>query len=68
MIVRASRNLKNLWTVTAGDLSLVHVLKADTIIAPVETLDMLEKSNSASAKSPSTAKAAAGKSKVKSKN
>ena len=43
MAVRASRNLKNLWTVTAGDMSLVDVLKADTIVAPVATLDLLEK-------------------------
>lgn len=51
MVIRASRNLKSIWTVTAGDLSLVHVLKADTIIALVETLDILEKSNTTSAKS-----------------
>ena len=43
MAVRASRNLKNLWTVTAGDMSLVDVLKADTVVAPVATLDLLEK-------------------------
>ena len=43
MAVRASRNLKNLWTVTAGDMSLVDVLKADTIVAPVATLDLIEK-------------------------
>lgn len=43
MAIRASRNLKNLWTVTAGDMSLVDVLKADTVVAPVATLDLLEK-------------------------
>jgi large subunit ribosomal protein L4 len=46
MAVRASRNLQNLWTVTAGDVSLVDVLKADTVVAPVATLDLLEKSYS----------------------
>ncbi len=43
MAVRASRNLKNLWTVTAGEMSLVDVLKADTVVAPGATLDLLEK-------------------------
>ena len=43
MAVRASRNLKNLWTVTASALNLVDVLKADTVVAPVATLDLLEK-------------------------
>jgi len=43
MAVRASRNLKSLWTVTTSDLSLVEVLKADTVVAPVATLDQLEK-------------------------
>ena len=43
MAVRASRNLKNLWTITASAISLVDVLKADTVVAPVATLDLLEK-------------------------
>ncbi len=43
MAIRASRNLENLWTVTAGDLNLVDVLKASTILAPVETIEMIEK-------------------------
>lgn len=42
MVVRASRNLQNLWTVAAGDLNLVDVLKADTVVASVETIDMIE--------------------------
>lgn len=46
MTVRASRNLKSLWTATAGDLSLVDVLKADTVVAPLATLDLLEKAYS----------------------
>jgi len=52
MAVRASRNLQNLWTVTAGDLNLVDVLKADTVVAAVGALDLLEKSYSSSAKAP----------------
>ncbi len=43
MAIRASRNLQNIWTVTAGDLSLVHVLKASTIVAPLETIALIEK-------------------------
>ncbi len=43
MTIRASRNLQNLWTVTAGDLNLVDVLKASTVVAPVETIEMIEK-------------------------
>ncbi len=43
MAVRASRNLQHLWTVTAGDLNLLDVLRADTVVAPVATLDLLEK-------------------------
>ena len=43
MAIRASRNLQNIWTVTAGDLNLLDVLKADTVVAPVATLDLLEK-------------------------
>ena len=44
MAVRASRNLQQIWTVTASALNLVDVLKADTVVAPVATLDLLEKS------------------------
>jgi large subunit ribosomal protein L4 len=44
MAVRASRNLKNLWTVTASAISLVDVLKADTVVASVAALDLLESS------------------------
>ena len=43
MAVRASRNLKNLWTITASAISLVDVLKADTVVASVAALDLLEK-------------------------
>lgn len=43
MAIRASRNLASLRTVTAGDVSLLDVLKADTVVAPVATLDLLEK-------------------------
>lgn len=42
MAVRASRNLRNLWTVSAGDLNLVDVLKADTLVATLETIKMIE--------------------------
>lgn len=42
LAIRASRNLRNLWTVTAGDLSLVDVLKAETVVTPVETIEMIE--------------------------
>lgn len=43
MAIRASRNLQNLRTVTAGDVSFLDVLKADTVVTPVATLDVLEK-------------------------
>ena len=42
MAIRASRNLKNIWTVTAGDLNLVDVLKASTVVAPLETIELIE--------------------------
>ncbi len=50
MAVRASRNLKNLWTVTASAVNLVDVLKADTVVASVAALDLLEKGYTTSAK------------------
>lgn len=43
MALRASRNLQNLRTVTAGDVSFLDVLKADTVVTPVAALDALEK-------------------------
>ncbi len=43
MAIRASRNLQNIWTVTAGDLNLVDVLKATTVVAPLETIALIEK-------------------------
>ncbi len=43
LALRASRNLQNLRTVTAGDVSIVDILKADTVVTPVAALDTLEK-------------------------
>ena len=50
LAIRASRNLQGIWTATAGDLNLIDVLKADTVLAPVATLDLIEKAYSTSAK------------------
>jgi large subunit ribosomal protein L4 len=50
MAIRASRNLQNIWTVTAGDLNLLDVLKANTVVAVVGALDILEKTYSSAAK------------------
>lgn len=44
MALRASRNLQDLKTVTVRSLNLLDVLKADTVITPVATLDILEES------------------------
>lgn len=44
MALRASRNLQELKTVTVRSLNLLDVLKADTVLAPVATLDKLEES------------------------
>jgi len=41
-VVRASRNLKDLKTVTVNSLSMLDVLKADTVVAQVAALDVLE--------------------------
>lgn len=40
--IRASRNLQNLKTVTVNSLSLLDILKADTVVAQVGALDTLE--------------------------
>ncbi len=42
MVIRASRNLKNLRTNSLSDVSLMDLLKADTLIAPVATLEAWE--------------------------
>jgi large subunit ribosomal protein L4 len=43
MAIRASRNLQSLRTVSVGDVSVLDILKADSVVAPVATLDLLEK-------------------------
>lgn len=42
MIVRASRNLQNLNTVTVHSLNLLDVLRADTVVAPVAAIEAIE--------------------------
>jgi large subunit ribosomal protein L4 len=44
LVLRASRNLKDLKTVTVRSLNLLDVLRADTVITPLATLDILEES------------------------
>ena len=42
-LVRASRNLQVVHTVTANALSLADVLRYETVVMPQETLPVLEK-------------------------
>ena len=39
MTIRSSRNLQRVKTVSAGDVSLLDLLKADSVIAPVATIE-----------------------------
>ena len=42
MVVRSARNLKNLHASSLNDVSLLDLLRADTLVAPVETLEAWE--------------------------
>jgi large subunit ribosomal protein L4 len=42
MAVRASKNLKNLRTVTSGEMSVLDLLTADTVLAPLATIEQME--------------------------
>jgi large subunit ribosomal protein L4 len=42
MAVRASRNLQKVNTVTVSDVSLLDLLKADSVIAPIATIEAWE--------------------------
>lgn len=42
MVVRASRNLQKVHTVNVSDVSLLDLLKADSVIAPVATIEAWE--------------------------
>ncbi len=42
MIIRSSRNLQKVRTASAGDVSLVDLINADTVVAPVATIEQWE--------------------------
>jgi large subunit ribosomal protein L4 len=42
MVVRASRNLQKVQTVNVSDVSLLDLLKADSVVAPVATIEAWE--------------------------
>jgi large subunit ribosomal protein L4 len=68
LAIRASRNLQQIWTVTAGDLNLIDVLKADTVVAAVGALDLLEASYAKSSPVPKPARTKPADKKVVTKN